>query len=388
MKRMAKQTPILLTALLLLASCSATSEVVRAAPSQPMADHPQVLSSFGSHAMAANQNWLLGVVKQPNDAEQPTRVSLVNLQSNEVKNLDGPVDGTTPITIDALVASADGFVGVGNRCDSQFIDEGCWGQQIFLRFDPTSEDWNLESMPVDRLLALDFFAKSAQDFVLVESGKGKVHVSRVDASGHLTDLATLEEARRPRACVTSDALWLFFKNSKPTTDVESTDTTYSLIKIALNSGEPEEVPLPKLAGYFGGVTTKFGCNVENPLVVTTPPGTVPAAATKPSDMKDALTGLKVYERTQNTWQTVTVDAVKGNTVPDSILSGQNALLLAAEIQDETQNRPIAVVLDGNQGSEVPRDGSDAYLWQEGTGNLIRLFSVENDRRFQVIDVAS
>lgn len=328
------------------------------------------------------------MTSQPNSSDKPSSLTVVNLKTANSKTIPGPVLNESPITIEALIANGANFFGLGNVCLAPGGDEGCHGPQKLVRFDPSMEAWSLEDVPFDQTSFLDAMLPAGRDFLVVESRDGAVTAARHNSDGQWSEIATVDMAHRPAACTTSGDLWLFSRDSGDSGDTSTNDAAYTLTRVDLASGQAEDIELPDLARYFGGVTTSFGCGEHEPFVASTPPGPVPPADAGPDELDDALTGTTLRTFVSDEWRTSEVKALDGRTVPDSIVSGPVPLLLAAEMKGAGANTPIAVLLTKEGGRRVSRTGTDAYLWRGTAGDLIRIFDHDSSRQFETVSVTS
>lgn len=354
-------------------------------------DVPVGLGTAGT--IAAGDDWLVGVVAEPFSIEKPSTVAAIHLASEKVTTVSGPLDQQgTPVALSGLVADGDRFVGVGDLCVPPGGGEGCQGDRVLVEFDPAAETWTVNKFPIPIVGPVDgaFFVDS--DLVLVESDGRRVRVARQGSEGWRS-VAEMDTAARTLPCVGGGSLWLFVRTSGDgnvdgENEVTALDTAYSLTRVDLEGGGTESVDLPEIASYFGGVTTSFGCDGLGPVVATTPPGEVPSPESDRSEMEAALTGLQVFSLADDGWRQDRVNAISGATVSDQIVSGERALLLAAELDRSGTNHPIAVVLGESTGEEVPRDGTDTYLWRGTGSDLIRIFDAGNRRKAELIEVGS
>ncbi len=354
-------------------------------------DVPVGLGTAGP--IAAGDAWLVGVAEEPFSIEKPSTVAAIHLASEKVTTVSGPLDEHgTPVALSSLVAAGDRFVGVGDLCVPPGGGEGCQGDRVLVEFDPAIQTWTVNKFPIPIVGPVDGAFVVNSDLVLVESDGRRVRVARQGSEGWRS-VAEMDTAARTLPCVGGGSLWLFVRTSGDgSTDGESEvtalDTTYSLTRVDLEGGGTESVDLPEIAGYFGGVTTSFGCDGRGPVVATTPPGEVPPPESDRNEMEAALTGLQVFSLAEDGWRQDRVNAISGATVSDQIVSGEQALLLAAELDRSGMNHPIAVVLGESAGEEVARDGTDKYLWRGTGGDLIRIFDAGDRRVAELIEVGS
>lgn len=376
-------------ALLVVTGCGQGSDIESGdAPAAPTDETNRVPTTFGTRAVAATDDWMLGVTSQPYSSDEPSSLLAVDLRTGDSKSVPGPVFNESPVTIEALIAEGTKLVGIGNICRGSSGDEGCHGPQKLVRFDPANASWTLEDVPFDQASFLDAILPVGRDFLVVESKDGTVTAARHDSDGRWSEVAKVDMAHRPIACATSDDLWLFSRDSGDSGDTSANDASYALKRIDLASGQIEGIVLPEFARYFGGVTTSFGCGQHEPFVASTPPGSVPPADADPDDMEAALTGVTVRRFVDGAWETSEVEALDGRTVPDSIVSGPVPLFLGAEMKTAGENSPIAVLLTDDGGRQIPRMGTDAYLWRGTTGDLIRVFDQGSSRQFETVSVTS
>lgn len=344
-----------------------------------------VPATFGTRSVAATDSWMVGVTSQPYSNDELSTLVLVDLRDQSSKTVSGPVFDGSPVSIGVLVAEEATFVGIGTLCQGTNTDEGCSGAQKLLRLDPVTEDWELEDLPFERNTSLYGLWILGEELVAVGSEAGVVTVARRNASGEWSELSKLETPLRPSVCATDANLWLFARLPGQTADPSGNDATFTLTRIDLASGQAENIDLPDLAGYFGGVTTEFGCGQNAPFVASTPAGSVPPIDSDSDKLKDALTGVTVYKWTDRAWQPLDVAAFDGHTVPDEIVSGPIPLLLGAEMIGGTNgNRPIAVLLGEDGGRHVATNGTDSYVWRGSTGDLIRIFEQGSQRHIEII----
>lgn len=348
-----------------------------------------VMTPLGKGLTAATDDWLIGVIDEPFRSDEPSTIAALDLRSDEIKTFPGPVDDGAPVALSAVLGVEDGFIGIGDRCVPPDGGEGCQGSRVLVHLDPVTQDWQVEEVPLEAVGQFDAAYIVDQDLVVVESDRNQLRVSRQTSNGEWTTVAEQPSTSRPFSCVAEQALWLFVRSSTGDSDsITSTDTQYSLTRVDLSTAESVEVDLPELAGYFGGVTTSFGCDGSGPILASTPPGAVPPPNADREEMNQALTGTTIWERSDGRWKPVEVDALLGATVTDYIVSGKRPVILAAELDPDGANRPIAVVLGGEHATEVARNGSDTYLWRGSTGQLIRIFDHETARRVAIIEVGT
>ncbi len=255
--------------------------------------------------------------------------------------------------------------------------------------DPATGIWKSEDIPFDDGDVLGQMLPVGDDFLVIESGREMEKILRYDASRKWSEFAVIDTLQRPTACATSTDLWLFVRTSGQAAVPSADDATFTLTRISLSSGQAENIDLPDLAGYFGGVTTEFGCGQNAPFVASTPAGRVPPVDSGSDKLKDALTGVAVYKWTQRTWRPLDIKSTDGHTVPDEIVSGPVPLLLGAEMTGGTDgNRPIALLLGEAGEQQVATNGTDSYVWQANTDDLIRIFEQGSQRNFEILNVGS
>ncbi len=373
--------------LLVAAGCGQGSDVLDGGDADDQAH--RLPAGFGVLAVAANDNWMVGVGPPPDGTDGPESVVVVDLSDATSKKISSPAFDGLPIIIVDMKADGENFVGTGYACPDSSGGDGCLGPQKLLHLDPKAGSWKLEDIPIDDGDVLGQMLPVGNDFLVLESNRGTVKVLRYDASGKWSEFATLDAPRRPAACATNTDLWLFARASGRAADPSANDASFTLTRIGLTSGQAENIDLPELAGYFGGVTTEFGCGQHDPFVASTPVGRVPPVDSDPGKLKNALTGVTVYQWTGRTWQPLDIRALDGHTVPDKIVSGPIPLLLAAEMIGGTEgNRPITVLLDDDREQQISTNGTDSYVWRGNTGDLIRIFDQGSQRYFETVSIGS
>ncbi len=354
-------------------------------------DVPVGLGTAGP--IAAGDDWLVGVVVEPFSIEKSSTVATIHLASEKVVSIGGPLDEQgTPVALSGLVADGDRFVGVGDLCVPPGGGEGCQGDRVLVELDPATETWTVDRFPAPIVGPIDGAFVVDSDLVLVESDGRRVRVTRQGSEGWRS-VAEMDTAARTVPCVGGGSLWLFVRTSGAGSvdgerEASALDTADSLTRVDLEGGGIESVDLPEIASYFGGVTTSFGCDGRGPVVATTPPGEVPPPESDRREVEAALTGLQVFSLADGGWRQDRVNAISGATISDQIVSGERALLLAAELDRSGVNHPIAVVLGEKSDEEVPRDGTDTYLWRGTGGDLIRMFDAGERREAELIEVGS
>lgn len=380
---------------LLIIALVATSSVVAGcwsggesadAPSTTVADRPiRVPGGFGTRVVAASDDWVVGVLKdpdwidmeKPDTSTEPSRVTAVNLQTRKVKTFVGPVEGHSPIAVDALVADGDGFVGVGSRCGPGDGPEVCGLSNVQVRLDPAAGTWQTEDFPLDPPGSLDGLHAVDGDVVLVDWTGESLRVTRLDAAGDATPVATVSTGSRVGTCVAGDDLWLFRKHG-------GGGVAYGLWRVDLDSGTTEKVALPDLADYFGGVTTSFGCDATGPVITSTPPGGVPSSGADSETMRAALTGVTVWQRDGDDWKRFEPDSLGDGAVVTSIVSGEKAVLTGGR-SGGSGNESFAVLLADEKVTDLPTGTFDTYLWRGSTGDLLHVSSHDAKRHVEIID---
>ena len=346
-----------------------------------------LVPEFGTGPSAANDDWLVGVTTDPHLSTRPSVVSEVDLRSGKTKMIPGPSASGIPVSVEALVPTADGFWGAGNRCDPPDGGEGCGGRNVLVKLDPASGAWQVEEISLEPNGVLDSLHVVGSDLVRLSTTDQTLAVLRRDQGGNWSTVASLTTPERPESCVGAGDLWLFRRHAPTNDNVAAKDTDYSLTRLDLHGGKATDVELPRLARSFGGATTSFGCDASGPVIATTPAGDVPPANADPDEMKRALTGVDVWHLGVHGWGRVAVGEFGSGTVTDSIVSGERALIVGAELVTSGENKPIAAVIGGGRSQEVPRDGTDTYLWRNRR-ELLRIFGQGAGRQVETVKVGS
>lgn len=352
----------------------------------------EVPSEFGVYAATASDRLAVGVVDQPYSSDETSTFVGVDLADGEVVEFAGPLDDGAPVAVEQMATDGQALAGAGARCTSPTGGEGCAGSQVIVRLDPDALQWTVVAVPEDAAgMQLDAVYVLDGDVLLVESGIDSTSIRRLSHEGTWSTVADLPSESRPATCIADGALWLFRVNRSESTEPAATDTGYRLTRLELDDGEAQEIELPALAGYFGGVTVPFGCNSSGPVVATTPPGEVPAPDADRDAMNAALTGITAWHRRGSEWQAIEGEALVGATVAGEIISGPDgAVIRGAEMsQSDGPNRPIVIVADpSGRTSEVDTTGDDAFLWRGTTGHLIWVYDNDSGRALTVVEVES
>jgi hypothetical protein len=355
-------------------------------PSKIGADRPiRVPGGLGTHAVAASDDWVVGVLKdpdwidmeKPDTSKEPSKVTAVDLQARKVKTFVGPVQGDSPIAVNALVADGDAFVGVGSRCGPGDAPEDCGSSNVLVRLDPSAGTWQTEDLPLDPPGSLDGLHAVDGDVVLADWTGESLRVTRLDAAGDAAPIATVSTGTRVATCVAGDDLWLFRKHS-------GAGVGYALWRVGLDDGAGDQIALPELADYFGGVTTSFGCDGTGPVITSTPPVDTAPVDTPPDEMQEDLTGVVVWKRVGDDWKRFEPASLAAGAVVTGIVSGEHAVLTGGR-SGASGNKGFAVLLADGKVTDLPTGTFDTYLWRGTTGDLLLVSSHDGKRRIASVD---
>lgn len=375
--------------LIIVAGCGRATDVDQGEIRANSSDEAnQLPAGFGSLVVAATDDWMAGVGPPLEGSIRPESVVVVDLNNAEPKEISVPLYGGTPITIVDLVADGTTFAGIGYVCQGSSSSDECLGPQKLIRLDPTNGLWEVSDVPFRDGTVLGQMFSVGQDLLVIESDHGTLTAAWYDSSGQWSELAKIDTLQSPDACVTGTDLWLFTRTSDHSMNASVDDAEFDLTRVDLSSGETEGIDLPRLAGYFGGVTTKFGCGKIAPYLASTPAGNVPPLNSDTNKLKDELTGVAVSKWADRSWQHIDIMALRGHTLPDTIVSGPIPLLLGAEMDGTIDNRPISVLLDDHGGRQIAANGTDSYVWRGSTGDLIRIFERGAQQYFETESIGS
>ncbi|HET8929229.1 MAG TPA: hypothetical protein VFN21_01100, partial [Acidimicrobiales bacterium] len=291
----------------------------------------------------------------------------------------GPIEGHSPIAVDALVADGNGFVGVGSRCGPGDGPEECGLSNVQVRLDPAAGSWRIGDLPLDPPGSLDGLHAVDGDVILVDWTGDALRVTRLDAAGDATPVATVSTGTRVGTCVAGDDLWLFRKHS-------GAGVAYALWRVDLDDGATDQIALPELADYFGGVTTSFGCDGTGPVITSTPPGDVPPSDADSETMRAALTGVTVWRRADGAWQRFASDELGKGAVVDEVVSGDRPVLLGGRSDGPGDSGRFAVLLADEKVTDLPTGAFDTYLWRGDTRDLLHVSSHDGKRRIESVDL--
>lgn len=351
-------------------SCGSAVTHTQGTRSETNSDRIELSGSLQSFPAAASHQFLLGIVAQPYAEVEPSSMMLVDLESGEEHKVDGPVDGRQAVALDGLISSDEKFIGVGHTCLSNDHGEGCWGPFRMATFDPVARTWTIEetSLPDDALF--DGIDADNNTVTVVATADGISHVWERVGDSQFQSIAQVEAPVRPAVCVVDGAAWLW-QRLPGSTDTSSTDTRFRLSRVDLDEGETQEIQLPAVATYFGGVTTAFGCDDDGPVIATTPPGKVPAPGTGPSQMRDAMTGVTIWSY-GTSWISREILEAGAHLVPSQFLSGQVPLLLGANLSEGDTAQLVAVSVGSTTTRTIPRADGDRYLHRGSSGEILRI----------------
>lgn len=339
------------------------------------------------YEFAATDDWLVGLSGYDTDhPDQTPEYASVPLAGGEVVAIELPV-GDDHFSPTRLVADDDHAVIVGNRCSSEPVEPEVpeqrfcrHGDLAAFRIEPaTGEAAPLEVDPelgpVDSV-GVSVTASQRRDGgwwlfgVRMPSGRAAddplSHTVLIDATPERLELVATWPGRA-HTCVAGTHAYQLEKRLPTDGAMDLTvDAALELRRIAIPSGEIDEVPLPSVSSAYGAVMVHLAC--AGPTALLTSAG----APTEPDPRVFAWDGANWIDRP---------DLVPPDAISPSLTTSDGAgALIPWSVGDprRPRARTVAIPADGSEPSFLDADVVGA-IWRGTTGDLIAVHPGEERR---------